>query len=186
MKYQIVFKLRGNYMYKYEQVAKNIIRDVELQVLRTGHKLPTDEQLMQNYHASRVTVRKAIEKLMNVGTVDRDRKIVEIVDTENKVFPQFKSIVPVICTERITNIITESDVEQSNPYSQELFERNVGAYFRVDLWYQHNNTIIANTRSIVPAELVSATTTDMYNKKDIQKLIEKKVYSQGYNLKFNI
>ncbi|GAX07343.1 GntR family transcriptional regulator [Secundilactobacillus silagincola] len=176
-------------MYKYERVANNIMRDIKLQVLRPGHKLPTDEQLMINYHASRVTVRKAIDYLVDSGIVNNKRHQRLITDTVSNLedtFTQFRPLVPIICTEEITNVITESEVEQSNPFSQELFHRNIGAYFKVDLWYQHNNTIIANTRSIVPAELVSSSSTDMYNKKDIQRLIEEKVYDIGYNSQIKV
>lgn len=176
-------------MYKYQKVANQIVRDIELELLRPGTPLPTDEALMQKYQVSRVTVRKSISYLVDRGIVDNTgnkRTINANKAPVNNDLNHFQSLIYAIARPKITNVITESVVEQANPYSDEIFQHNVGAYFKANLWYQHHDTIIANSQSIIPAELVSSTGTDMYNKKAVQTLIEQTAYQVGYNAEIHV
>lgn len=176
-------------MYKYQKVANQIIRDIKLELLRPGTPLPTDEALMQKYQVSRVTVRKSISYLVTQGIVNStgNKRVINAAKaTVNDDLNHFQPLIYAIAKPKITNVITESIVEQANPYSDEIFRRNVGAYFRANLWYQHHDTIVANTQSIIPAELVSSTETDMYNKKAVQTLIERTAYQVGYNAEIHV
>ncbi|MCH5465491.1 winged helix-turn-helix domain-containing protein [Levilactobacillus tujiorum] len=176
-------------MYKYQKVADQIIRDIKLELLRPGTALPTDDSLMKKYGVSRVTVRKSISYLIEKGVVDNAGNKRMINDTKlssSDGLNHFQPLIYAIAQPEITNVITECAVEQANPYSDEIFKRNVGAYFKANLWYQHLDTIIANTQSIIPAELVSGTGTDMYDKKAVQVLIEQTAYQVGYNSEVHI
>lgn len=176
-------------MYKYQKVADQIIRDIKLELLRPGTALPTDDSLMKKYGVSRVTVRKSISYLIEKGVVDNTGNKRMISDTKlssSDGLNHFQPLIYAIAQPKITNVITECAVEQANPYSDEIFKRNVGAYFKANLWYQHLDTIIANTQSIIPAELVSGTGTDMYDKKAVQVLIEQTAYQVGYNSEVHI
>ncbi|GEO70054.1 GntR family transcriptional regulator [Levilactobacillus acidifarinae] len=171
-------------MYKYEKVVRNIIRDIDLEILRPESNLPTDEQLMKRYTVSRVTARKAVQELIDQGYVVKDsgkRLIGQQHNTQAKSLDYFQNLMPIVLTSEITNVITEIDVQQANPFSEKVFGRNVGAYFVANLWYQTANTIVANEQSLIPAEVVSQAGIDMYDKKTVQQLIETKVYRLGYN-----
>jgi len=176
-------------LYKYQKVADQIIRDIKLELLRPGTALPTDDSLMKKYGVSRVTVRKSISYLIEKGVVDNAGNKRMINDTKlssSDGLNHFQPLIYAVAQPEITNVITECAVEQANPYSDEIFKRNVGAYFKANLWYQHLDTIIANTQSIIPAELVSGTGTDMYDKKAVQALIEQTAYQVGYNSEVHI
>lgn len=176
-------------MYKYENVANNIIRDIELEILRPGFKLFTDEQLMTRYQVSRVTARKAVEYLIDLKYIKAEgnkRLITNYAKPLTKSLNHFKALPYQISKLEITNVMTESIVEKANPFSDDIFKRNVGAYFKVDLWYQAHNAIIINTQSLIPAEIVSDTETDMYRKKEIQDLIENQIYALGHNADIEI
>jgi len=173
-------------MYKYQQVVNRIQRDIKLGLLRSTTKLPTDEQLMAQYHVSRVTIRKALEGLALQHLIDSKRFITSNADHLHDSLNHFQSPIYTMAIPEVTNVITESTVEQANPYSDDLFQRNVGAYFKVNLWYQHRNTIIANTESLVPAEIISSVGIDTYDKKAIQNLIETAIYDIGYNAQLTI
>lgn len=175
-------------MYKYQKVANGIIRDIKLEILRSGSKLPTDLEIMKKYGISRITARKAVQYLVEQGYVKQSNhlRIISDKSQNQESISHFGSIARAICIPKITNVITETEVQQANPYSLSFFHRNVGAYFQTNLWYQHSNSIILNTQSMIPAELVSQTHTDMYNKLDVQKLVEQKVYQLGHDAEITI
>lgn len=175
-------------MYKYEKVANGIIRDIQLEIIRPNSKLPTDQEIMKKYGVSRITARKAVNYLVNHGYVALKNHLRIIKgDSENRQsINHFGSIANAICLPTITNIMTETEVQQANPYSFQHFQRNIGAYFQTNLWYQHSNSIILNKQSMVPAELVSQTHTDMYNKLAVQELVEEKAYQFGHDAKITV
>lgn len=59
----------------YYQVLTDIRNQVELGTLRPGDKLPSEKELMEHYHVSRVTIRKALQELSALGiTVHRKKR----------------------------------------------------------------------------------------------------------------
>lgn len=56
----------------YIQVKNDIEKQIDLKQLKPGDVLPTEEWMCNFYKVSRVTVRKAIEELINDGFVERD------------------------------------------------------------------------------------------------------------------
>ena len=57
----------------YWQVAEAIKRQIADGVLNPGDKLPTEKWLTENYKVSRVTARKAVQTLIDNGTLERVR-----------------------------------------------------------------------------------------------------------------
>ena len=55
----------------YWQVAEAIRRQIADGVLNPGDKLPTEKWLTENYKVSRVTARKAVQTLIDNGTLER-------------------------------------------------------------------------------------------------------------------
>jgi GntR family transcriptional regulator len=56
--------------HRYQQIADSLRRRIEAGELATGGLLPSEADLVQQYEASRVTVRKALESLREEGLVD--------------------------------------------------------------------------------------------------------------------
>ena len=54
----------------YWQVAEAIKRQIADGVLNPGDKLPTEKWLTENYKVSRVTARKAVQTLIDNGTLE--------------------------------------------------------------------------------------------------------------------
>lgn len=51
----------------YKQVKSEILNDIRSSVYKVGETIPTEVQLEQRYNTSRITIRKAINQLVNEG-----------------------------------------------------------------------------------------------------------------------
>ena len=57
---------------KYNGVVKAIIHDIDQGVLQARDRLPSEKELQERFGVSRVTVRKAVDVLIEEGYVVRD------------------------------------------------------------------------------------------------------------------
>ena len=57
----------------YAQIADELRTKIFMEEWVTGMKIPTEENLCESYHVSRITVRTAIDSLVNEGLVERKR-----------------------------------------------------------------------------------------------------------------
>ena len=57
----------------YQQIANDILLRISQEEWAIGDRLPTETELVEEYGASRVTVRQALQKLENDGLIDRQR-----------------------------------------------------------------------------------------------------------------
>ena len=53
----------------YEQMKDKIKEDIDNGTLVAGSRLPTENELSEQFHVSRVTVRKALEELVSLGYI---------------------------------------------------------------------------------------------------------------------
>lgn len=58
-------------MKKYELIATNLVNQFQAGTIQIGEKLPTEQQLMQSYNVSRITVRLAMNLLEEKGLITR-------------------------------------------------------------------------------------------------------------------
>ena len=57
---------------KYNEIVKAIIQDIDRGILQARDRLPSEKELQDRFGVSRVTVRKAIDVLIDEGYVVRD------------------------------------------------------------------------------------------------------------------
>lgn len=55
----------------YEQMKDKIKEDIDNGTLVAGSRLPTENELSEQFHVSRVTVRKALEELVSLGYIEK-------------------------------------------------------------------------------------------------------------------
>lgn len=55
----------------YQQIKEDLLKQIDLGILRPGDKIPTEYQLMQKYQVSRITVSKALNELKADGIIIR-------------------------------------------------------------------------------------------------------------------
>lgn len=73
---------------KYRHLYKQLLERIERGELRPGDKLPPEGELMEVYHSSRDTVRKALELLVRDGYIHKARgKAAEVLDKNKFNFP---------------------------------------------------------------------------------------------------
>lgn len=56
-------------MYKYEQIANDIIEDILDHKIKPGEKLPSEQELIDKYDSSKMTIRRALELLKDIDVV---------------------------------------------------------------------------------------------------------------------
>ena len=49
----------------YEQVYSALCRDIDLGIYKSGEQIPAEGYLCEKFHVSRVTVRKALQKMVD-------------------------------------------------------------------------------------------------------------------------
>lgn len=57
-------------MNEYDKIVTDVISQIMLKELQPGDKLPTENDYVQNYNVSKMTVRKAFDKLKALGVID--------------------------------------------------------------------------------------------------------------------
>lgn len=55
----------------YQRIKEDILHRIDSNLLLPGDRLPTERELMQQYHVSRITVSKALGELKKEGRVER-------------------------------------------------------------------------------------------------------------------
>ncbi|WP_288531457.1 GntR family transcriptional regulator [uncultured Secundilactobacillus sp.] len=53
----------------YKQVKSEILNDIRSAIYKVGETIPTETQLEERYHTSRITIRKAIDQLVDEGVL---------------------------------------------------------------------------------------------------------------------
>jgi GntR family transcriptional regulator len=76
---------------KYLQLAKTLLHEIEAGIYPVGSLLPTENDLCEQFGASRFTVREAIKKLVERGLVNRKPSVgTRVVATESK--PAYRQV----------------------------------------------------------------------------------------------
>ena len=55
----------------YQQIEASIRSDIQTHIYKTGDKLPTETELSAKYNVSKITIRKAMEKLSHNGLIQK-------------------------------------------------------------------------------------------------------------------
>ncbi|MBM7691613.1 DNA-binding LacI/PurR family transcriptional regulator [Peribacillus deserti] len=57
----------------YEKIYLDLLNQIETEQLKPGDQLPTEKELANQYQVSRITSKKAVEKLVQIGAIERIR-----------------------------------------------------------------------------------------------------------------
>ncbi|WP_026691912.1 GntR family transcriptional regulator [Peribacillus kribbensis] len=57
----------------YEKIYLDLLNQIETEQLKPGDQLPTEKELASQYGVSRITSKKAVEKLVQIGAIERIR-----------------------------------------------------------------------------------------------------------------
>lgn len=65
----------------YLQIAQDLRRNIQKEIWKEGERIPTDKQMCEQYHVSRITVRKAVDELVKDNLIVRKKAIGSFVTT---------------------------------------------------------------------------------------------------------
>lgn len=80
----------------YQQIKEDLLAQIRTGRLSPGDRLPTEQQFMQQYHVSRITVSKALGELKNEGIIERFPNKGSFVSGLKNAFPLSDKIEPEI------------------------------------------------------------------------------------------
>lgn len=105
----------------YQQIATDIIARISKEEWCIGDKLPSENDLTEEYAASRVTIRQALAKLETEGLIDKQRgrgafvKAYPVHITQELFLPQAGANIPKIPSGKITmSIVTDASQQIYN------------------------------------------------------------------------
>lgn len=80
----------------YQKIKEDILLQIENNLLLPGDKLPTEQQFMEKYNVSRITVSKALNELKETGVITRYPNRGTFISTHVSHAPLVKDTAPVI------------------------------------------------------------------------------------------
>lgn len=118
----------------YLQIAEEMRNNVQMERWREGEKIPTEFQLCEIFHVSRITIRKAIDELVKENLLQRERSKGTFVKKnsvlEDNRFTLIKSLTDQIeefgdsfVTKKVNVLITHADKKLATYLDVEVGEK---------------------------------------------------------------
>lgn len=158
---------------KYQKISQDLINKIENQEIRTHTYLPSENELMKMYKASRDTIRKALDILLKNGYIQKNKgKGSLVLDVDKVAFPvsgvtSFKELAKTINGEVITEVIEvtlnpvdeiikkELYMEQGNYYKVKRVRKIDGERVILDIDFLNANIVPGINRKIANDSLYS-------------------------------
>ncbi len=168
----------NNFLPMYYQLKKIIIDMIENEAIQADEAIPSEPKLMQTYHLSRTTVRKAIDELVNEGYLYKRQGKGTFV--KGRGFEQ--GLIRLSgCSEDIKRFgltpkprILECDIRQPSKRISKMLEihENEKTFYMERVMYGDDIPINKN-KSYIPYHLVPSIETIDFNKESLYKVLEK-------------
>lgn len=148
-----------------------------------GTHLPAEPKLAAMLGVSRMTLRQALELLIEDGllikmqgkgnfVIDRNKPMVS--SLEHLGSPVYK------CSQlMIDDVEMEFHIEPPNDHELELFKRQTAVTVAVDRWYRSKGKLIAYTLSLIPIEVISKLEINLNFKDQLLKMLESDIYNHA-------
>ena len=158
---------------KYQKISQDLINKIENQEISTHTYLPSENELMKMYKASRDTIRKALDILLKNGYIQKNKgKGSLVLDVDKVAFPvsgvtSFKELAKTINGEVITEVIevtlnpvdeiikNELYMEQGNYYKVKRVRKIDGERVILDIDFLNANIVPGINRKIANDSLYS-------------------------------
>lgn len=141
---------------KYLQIYSQLLQKIENSEYPSNSYLPSENELMSEYHASRDTIRKALNLLLQNGYIQKQKGKGSIVLEFDKIdFPisgltSFKELAPFMGHESTTQVITLKKIAADENLKQKLY-MNEGEVYVVE-----RVRTIENERVIIDIDYLNA------------------------------
>lgn len=121
---------------KYQKISQDLINKIDNQEIKVHSYLPSENELMKLYNASRDTIRKALDILLKNGYIQKNKgKGSLVLDVDKVAFPvsgvtSFKELAKTINGKVITDVIEVSLKPVDDLMKKELYMES-GDYYKV-------------------------------------------------------
>ena len=165
---------------KYMIVYNNLYKQIKNGGYPIGSKLPTEEELREQFHVSRDTVRLAIDMLKDDGyikskqglgnyiikNINEDRAGMEVIGN-----PFYKSVY-----QEIDNVDMEITTEVATERDKELLTGEISVLARTKRWFQFKEKNYGFCESTLSPIFVSEMKLDLHDDQQIKTFLEETVY----------
>jgi len=143
---------------KYYQLKRKIIKKINDEEYKVGGLIPSERELMETYQMSRITVRKAIDDLVNEGYLFRVQGKGTFVKTDESYYDLFSLT---SCTRDIQNkgmaatrrVLTKETLEADKMRQRRLGLSEGEKVFRMERVYYADGVPLNNTITYLPLAL---------------------------------
>ncbi len=168
----------------YQQIASDILSRICQEEWSIGDKMPSENELSEEYDASRVTIRQALDNLKADGLIDKQRgRGVFLKAYPNRV--RMELFLPEIGVKR------KSNVQSNNPQISVITQASAQVYHNLALEpgtplvylerpFLYGNTVVGINRAWFPCDLVPAMDELGLIDNSISKTLQTR-----YNIDFN-
>lgn len=121
---------------KYQKISQDLINKIDNQEIKVHSYLPSENELMKLYNASRDTIRKALDILLKQGYIQKNKgKGSLVLDVDKVAFPvsgvtSFKELAKTIHGEVVTEVVELSLNPVNDLMKKELYMES-GNYYKV-------------------------------------------------------
>ncbi|MCL2604246.1 MAG: GntR family transcriptional regulator [Defluviitaleaceae bacterium] len=150
----------------YEQIHEDMLNRISSREWRTGQRIPTEMELCDIYGVSRITIRKAIEDLVLMGHLIRQRGKgtfvrVEHIDNKLSKFYSFSESLRAQGINEVAEVLAFEELPASDDITQklELPEKNALVY-KITRLRSVNDVPYAVEASYIPKALFKSMTAD--------------------------
>lgn len=151
---------------KYQKISQDLINKIESQEIGTHTYLPSENELMKMYKASRDTIRKALDILLKNGYIQKNKgKGSLVLDVDKVSFPvsgvtSFKELAKTINGEVVTEVIEVSLNPVDQIIKKELYMEQ-GNYYKVRRIRKIDGERVILDTDFLNAEIVPGINTEI-------------------------
>lgn len=153
-------------------------------VYAPGSQLPSEPDLAEQLHVSRMTLRRALALLQEDHLVKNIRgKGNFICETSDETVSRGMEILrhPVYncCIHKFNDVELEFRIEPPTESIAKSLEQKTAAVVITDRWYRSDEKVSAYSLSFIPIEVISQQQIDLNHPEDLKKYLEEDIYANA-------
>lgn len=171
---------------KYVQIYNQILNKIEN--AEYSHKIPSENQLTQDFHCSRVTIRSALALLKEdkvIYSVKGDGNFINRTKSSSSTGIEVNSS---LFTSSCNVTVDATDIamkcNDGTAYSKKVFG-NTKRYGSFNVWFKHNDQVIGNEFSII-TDAALPDGFEKYDKVALKHFISHKIYQNAAHIQVNM
>lgn len=176
---------------KYIKVYNSILRNISEGLYAEENKLPSETVLAKQMNVSRMTLRQAIAHLQEDGVIVSKKGVGNFIKKNSMITTEgleyIGDVMKKCGVDPIDKITCEFRLDSSALYTEKVFERDLSVLLGTTLKYFYQEEYLAETFSIIPADISLLKSKDLSNEDEIIRIVKSQIYEEAkvaqYSLK---